>query len=342
VKALNSANRTLTSRGGPWRPAGAWRARLILLLVALCGLPGAVQWCLRRSAVLTADQQELVSSMVEQTSNIHVPGQRIHVAIFCAQTAGGDPTAGVGPVFQSDRMWWCELVGPLEIANGALVGFDLVIFPGGSGSQQSVSLGEEGRRAVREFVRDGGGYIGICGGAFLGTAGYEWSLGLINARTLTGRRAVPGGGEVDMASRGCGTVSIDLTHAGRQIFANLPRRIDVDFSGGPIFSPAERADLPGYIPLAVFRTEVCEHEIQKGTMVGTPAIIAGQFGEGRVIMFSPHPEASEGVESLLLRAALAAARRLDIPDAMRRGRAGPARAALGFPAGAFARPEEEL
>ena len=45
--------------------------------------------------------------------------------------------------------------------------YALVIFPGGSGGGQSNGLGEDGRKAVRTFVANGGGYIGTCGGAFL-------------------------------------------------------------------------------------------------------------------------------------------------------------------------------
>ena len=50
--------------------------------------------------------------------------------------------------------------------------FDAVVFPGGSGESQSVGLGLEGRERVKRFVcEQGGGYLGICGGAYLGCPG---------------------------------------------------------------------------------------------------------------------------------------------------------------------------
>ena len=45
--------------------------------------------------------------------------------------------------------------------------FDAVVFSGGSGSAQAEAIGEAGRNNVREYVRGGGGYLGICAGAYL-------------------------------------------------------------------------------------------------------------------------------------------------------------------------------
>jgi hypothetical protein len=44
-------------------------------------------------------------------------------------------------------------------------------------------------------------------------------------------------------------------------------------------------------------------------MIDTPAIIAGRYGEGRVVLFSPHPDMTPGRESLVRSAVLAVARR---------------------------------
>ena len=57
-----------------------------------------------------------------------------------------------------------------EIRSGKLADVDVLIHPGGSGSKQGNALGEQGRLAVREYVNQGGGYLGVCGG---GLSGYE-------------------------------------------------------------------------------------------------------------------------------------------------------------------------
>ena len=68
-----------------------------------------------------------------------------------------------------------------DIAAGGLKGYDLVMFTGGSGSAEAGGLGEKGREEVRAFVRNGGGYVGICAGAYLACSGFEWGLGVLNA-----------------------------------------------------------------------------------------------------------------------------------------------------------------
>ena len=152
------------------------------------------------------------------------------------------------------------------------------------------------------------GSSGICAGAFLATAGYEWSLGLVNTRTLTGDRDMPGVGIRPMAERGAGIVKIELTDAGRGFFGDLRGPIDVAFSGGPVFLGHIRDDLPPFVPLAYYRTEVAQYAPQRGTMIDTPAIVSAKFGAGRVVAISPHPEVTRGLEFLIKRSVLATAR----------------------------------
>lgn len=94
--------------------------------------------------------------------------------------------------------------------------------------------------------------------------------------------------------------------------------MDIRYSSGPILSPAGLSELPDYVSLAMFRTEIWQHEAQRYTMIGTPAIIAGRFGNGRVIIFSPHPEMTAGLEPQIARALLATAhmRLADVAEPM--------------------------
>src|SRR5208337_1311846 len=155
----------------------------------------------------------------------------------------------------------------------------------------------------REFVRSGGGYIGICAGAFLATARYKWSLGLVNCKTLTGDEYVPGVGIRSMAEHGVGLAKIQLTPEGIRIFPSCPQTLDVQYLSGPILSPASIDALPDYVTLAEYRSEVCNYEPQRGTMLNTPAIVGAQFGKGRLIAFSPHPELGPSPGWLVTRAA---------------------------------------
>ena len=71
-------------------------------------------------------------------------------------------------------------VNAAEIGEGKLSGFDLLIHPGGSGGSQGKALGETGREKIRNFVSQGGGYLGICAGAYLASCDYEWSLNILD------------------------------------------------------------------------------------------------------------------------------------------------------------------
>jgi hypothetical protein len=180
-------------------------------------------------------------------------------------------------------------VGAEEINAGALRHCNVILFPGGSGTRQGESLGAIDRREVRDFIQRGGGYVGICAGAFLATTEWPNSLKILDARNYS-----------TQWKRGQGVVRMELTPKGQEILGTSHIVCDVRYHNGPLLVPAERADLPDYQSLAVYRTEVSEFG-PKGAMVGAPAIVASQFGKGRVLCFSPHPDQTKGLEELVRR-----------------------------------------
>jgi predicted deacylase len=243
--------------------------------------------------------------MVAGDVNVMTPpgkSDRIDVAVYDAGGTGGNGVKNIERILEASAAFTLNHVGPADIGTGALDQFDVVIFPGGSGSKEAAALGEEGREAVKEFVESGGGYMGICAGAFLATAKYDWSLALVNAKTFTGKRHIPGVGEKSMWFRGSGNVKMELTEDGKAVLGDLGGPVEIRYANGPILSPAGVEELPPYVPLAVFRSEISKYEPQEGTMIHTPAIVAAPFGEGRVMAVSPHPEAVEGLELLVQRA----------------------------------------
>ncbi len=227
---------------------------------------------------------------------------RTRVAVYDAGGTGGKGVENLERILESEPTFILHHVGAADIQAGVLDQFDVVIFPGGSGSKEAAAIGQEGCAAVQEFVESGGGYVGICAGAYLATAKYTWSLALVNANTFTGNREIPGIGVKSMWFRGSGTVKMEMTDEGRDILGDLPGLMELRYANGPILSPAGKEDLPEYVPLAFFRTEISKYEPQEGTMINTPAIVASEFGKGRAIAISPHPEGTAGLESLVQRA----------------------------------------
>lgn len=176
-----------------------------------------------------------------------------------------------------------------DIRNGALDDVDVLIQPGGSGGGQGRHLGENGRETIRSFIREGGGFIGICGGAFLATADYSWSLNVLDARVV----------DRNHWARGKGTVQIELTDAGRSVLKSKEQQLPIFYAQGPLLAPRNNPDIADYETLATFKTEIAENGAPEGVMKGTTAIARGEFGRGRVFCFSPHPELTEGLEPLV-------------------------------------------
>jgi len=166
-----------------------------------------------------------------------------------------------------------DVVRSFEIRGGVLSRMDVVVFMGGSGSRQGEALRPEGRQSVRDFVAAGGGYVGVCAGAYLALQGEEefFKLAIVSARNLSG----------DFWKRG---VAATTVRAGKRAFR-------LHFANGPVFEPVEVDGLPPYVTLATYESDLyaSRHGTEPGQMPGTPAILAASYGKGRILLFSPNP-----------------------------------------------------
>lgn len=183
-----------------------------------------------------------------------------------------------------------------EVGTLNLAAFDVLVFPGGSGSGQSKGIGEAGLKNVREFVGNGGGYVGICAGAYLACSNFNWGLGILNAGTVSSKWR-----------RGQGIVDLEMTGAHPEILGEVKGVFKVRYNNGPILKPWTRTDLPAYTPLTLFRTEMALNDTPAGVMVNSPAQAIGTYGKGRVFVSSPHPEGTPGLENLIPRGVVWAA-----------------------------------
>lgn len=187
------------------------------------------------------------------------------------------------------------LSGP-DVGTLNLAAFDVLVFPGGSGSGQSKGIGEAGLKNVRQFVDNGGGYVGICAGAYLACSNFSWGLGILNAGTVSNKWR-----------RGQGIVDTEMTGANPEILGSVKGLFKVRYNNGPVLKPGGRTDLPAYTPLALFRTEMALNDTPAGVMVNSPAQAVATYGKGRVFVSSPHPEGTPGLENLIPRGVIWAA-----------------------------------
>jgi hypothetical protein len=152
--------------------------------------------------------------------------------------------------------------------------YDVLIVPGGGG----LNLDDANRNALLDYVRQGGGYVGICGGAI--SAG---RYGLIDARQHT------------LRVRG-GIYSILKPHPITDGY-NPRRQLLIAHANGPLFVLREDSDEEPVITFAIGGEGL-------PTFVSA---IARRFGDGRVAVFSGHPEGDPRTYLLLRNAVMWAA-----------------------------------
>jgi glutamine amidotransferase-like uncharacterized protein len=208
--------------------------------------------------------------------------------------------AHVLKVLEASRLVDVSVATAADIHNGILAKCDVIVVPGGDSRVQSNVLCETGRDCIRRFVRLGGGYVGVCAGARLAASGDDWAIALVNAQPTNGKRFTDEVGEVNIANRGFGVVRIRFTKEGRTTFPDAPDGVPFFFSGGPVFVSATHFELPEYLVLATYASEIYRYPFQVHTMIDRPAIIASRWGLGHVLLFGCHPEASPGMEKIVV------------------------------------------
>lgn len=230
----------------------------------------------------------------------------LRVAVFDGGGTGKNAARHMRSVLESSDNCLVRQVGSHDIRAGALNQFDIVVHPGGSGSGQAKALGQLGRTAEVQFVRRGGGYLGVCAGAYLAAANYDWSLGLLDANVIDRKHW----------RRGVGPVDVEWTPAGRSSLspgstATTKPRFIIQYANGPIFEAAGKSELEDFETLIFFRGELTQNGAPSGVMPDTPAVVRSNFGKGRAMAFSPHPEKTAGLYALLKNSLLWLAKRQD-------------------------------
>jgi hypothetical protein len=220
----------------------------------------------------------------------------LKVAIFDGRGAPNDGIENVSGRIKSIPEATVTRVKAEEWATIDLKQFDAVVFSGGSGSAQAESLGESGRNNVREYIRGGGGYVGVCAGAYLACSNFKWGLGILNASTVSSKW-----------QRGKAFLDSEVTEAGHALLGDVSGSFKIRYANGPIIKPAGRADIPAYTTISIFKSEIAENGTPVGVMVDSPAQALGTYGKGRVFISSPHPENTPGLEHLIPRGVLWAA-----------------------------------
>ncbi len=151
----------------------------------------------------------------------------------------------------------------LKLNSRNLDKFDLYIQPGGGQNISAAynALGDEGAEAIRNFVRSGKGFLGLCMGAYL--ADKDW-IGLIDAPldTEAGRPGAEATNE--------GDYTLSILWGGKKESAY--------YQDGPYLNNSSTSK--GFTPISYYSN-------------GDVAMAAYTYGKGKVVLTGPHPEADE-------------------------------------------------
>ncbi len=145
--------------------------------------------------------------------------------------------------------------------------------------QYSQSINGAGKQNIRSFVENGGGYLGVCGGAYFALDTVMWRGQALPMEPLRLVRGTAVGPLDDLAPYPDYCIArVSFTEAGRSFFKGFNNSIWTLYYWGPALNVDED---PVVSILGIYDGN------------GLPAIITSERGSGRVALTGTHPEIEE-------------------------------------------------
>jgi glutamine amidotransferase-like uncharacterized protein len=179
-----------------------------------------------------------------------------------------------------------------DIQDGCLDDYDVLLWPGGHYPAYWGEVGLDGKAEIQEFVSGGGGYLGICAGAYYAADYMVWmdddaypppdykvEGDELNLDLFPGVAYGPIFEIADRDTTYWAMVEINIVDQTHPITQSMPNPMTMFYYGGPYLEPYDDANVS---VLGVYN------------ITGTPAIVACSYGEGRVFLIGPHGEIEEG------------------------------------------------
>lgn len=174
--------------------------------------------------------------------------------------------------------------------------YDVIFFPGGGGGTEEKTIGSAGQLAVKDFLARGGGYVGVCAGAYLALDALKIAP-FKNLHKYYGNR---GDGNCSLAlSPGSGLSQFGV---GNNSLATTP----IFYGGGPVMEassvqhpnvsdPRIHALFTRPVPWRVEKKPPYPSNASDYKMgIGLAAVVSATYaGKGTVVVVGPHPETDE-------------------------------------------------
>ncbi|KAJ3225904.1 biotin holocarboxylase synthetase [Clydaea vesicula] len=176
----------------------------------------------------------------------------------------------------------------------------LLVFPGGRDLPYLNDLSQKGQNYIREYVKTGGNYLGICAGAYFGSSRCEFEINrphyeVVGERDLSFSKSVAKGSVTANFVYGSESgskamaVQIDKNMLGLDLNEQFSSEIiNLYVNGGPYFEYSSEAKNERILAYYLIPTPNSEPK-------RLPAIIESNFGKGKAILSGPHLEYSPNV-----------------------------------------------
>jgi glutamine amidotransferase-like uncharacterized protein len=208
----------------------------------------------------------------------------------------GDGAWNASEIILSNMIIWmgCSFttVRGQDIRDGCLDDYDVLLWPGGHYPAYWGEVGLDGKTEIQEFVSGGGGYLGICAGAYYAADYMVWmdddaypppdykvEGDELNLDLFPGVAYGPIFEIADRNNTCWAMVEINIVDQTHPITESMPSPMTMFYYGGPYLEPYNDADIS---------------ILGRYNITGTPAIVACSYGDGRVFLIGPHGEIEEG------------------------------------------------
>ena len=207
----------------------------------------------------------------------HIP--KIKVALYLDVGCKGGGVIHWAQLLQSSPEVACTFINAEDVQAGKLKtkDFDVLVMPGGSGYDRYTQLGEAGFEKIRQYIREGGKYYGVCAGI---------ALALNDPKRL---RLIPYTREKNPV-RGGFSGAVKLNARAEELLGVPAGTRYFRYHDGPLPAKGEPVPDSEYEVLATFDSHVMQKGKSVTPMYGMPAIIYGRYGKGKVLVFVMHPE----------------------------------------------------
>ena len=203
----------------------------------------------------------------------------VKAGVYAGRGISGNGAVEWFRIVQSSPELEIKVLDSEMIRNGGLDGLDLLVMPGGSSPAIKRDLGTNGTARIKDFIRNGGGYVGTCAGCCL-----------MMEEAPDPSRGIGVMPFYRSGSKGRYLIPIELNGKGAKALGINKGTYIVQYSHGPILEPSTQlVENASFEVWGTFRTDAGKYGNQP-EMYGRAAVVGGTYGKGRVFVISCHPE----------------------------------------------------